>query len=600
MSFFEAFLLDGLFVGYSLPDGFLADLIFRVIERQAICDAGQVLIGSMCFMCPRGTFLNETKNCELCPVGYYQDMPGRETCVRCAAGSNTHSTGAKDSHECFKLCEAGSYSPTGLDDPRKPCRSCERGYYQPRRENDPQQEVASNIKYSSPIHDILPYSECFHQPCLQLSTCHDLPHGFFCECQLGFTGTFCEQEINECHSFPCRNNGRCSDQIDNYICICAFGWTGRNCEIEVEECVSQPCLNGGSCLDHFGGYECQCQPGYSGVNCQLEIDECFFLPCANNSTCIDLVGGFRCDCLPGYHGRLCELDIDECRSAPCLNGASCSNSWGSFRCECLSGFRGSLCDVNINDCLSNPCQNDGVCEDRTEGYICICQSGYGGQNCDKVLTSDYILTFDGEANSYSRVTVPNNAYTSFSVSFWLKSTRSSNSDTPFSYANYEHANAFTLSDCSRLLLYVNDDLVPTDISLDDQLWHHTAVTWTNQQGMWQVFVDGLSVRTGSSIQVDQSISGGGMFVIGQEQDDLSGTYSSAESFMGQITLLYVWDRILEAEEVYAMYTSCENVPDSLVFWPSFQYAIVDTLMVENSTFCSVTSSAAKKRAVVNE
>ena len=43
--------------------------------------------------------------------------------------------------------------------------------------------------------DTIPYSECFHYPCLQLSTCHSLPVGFYCECQLGYTGKWCLNSV---------------------------------------------------------------------------------------------------------------------------------------------------------------------------------------------------------------------------------------------------------------------------------------------------------------------------------------------------------------------------------------------------------------------
>lgn len=42
---------------------------------------------------------------------------------------------------------------------------------------------------------------------------------------------------------------------------CLAGFSGQFCEIEVNECNSSPCLHGSTCEDHVSGYTCQCQKG---------------------------------------------------------------------------------------------------------------------------------------------------------------------------------------------------------------------------------------------------------------------------------------------------------------------------------------------------
>ncbi len=43
------------------------------------------------------------------------------------------------------------------------------------------------------------------------------------------------------------------------------GWTGQYCESEVDECRSNPCKHGGECTDLSGGYKCKCPKGTSGT-----------------------------------------------------------------------------------------------------------------------------------------------------------------------------------------------------------------------------------------------------------------------------------------------------------------------------------------------
>ena len=53
-----------------------------------------------------------------------------------------------------------------------------------------------------------------------------------CDCDLGFEfdGTTCV-DIDECDPDPCLN-GRCLNQFDDFFCDCNPGWSGRFCENE--------------------------------------------------------------------------------------------------------------------------------------------------------------------------------------------------------------------------------------------------------------------------------------------------------------------------------------------------------------------------------
>ena len=43
----------------------------------------------------------------------------------------------------------------------------------------------------------------------------------------------------------CLHGSNCVDQVGNYTCKCKAGYTGRFCQININECDSNPCMNGG-------------------------------------------------------------------------------------------------------------------------------------------------------------------------------------------------------------------------------------------------------------------------------------------------------------------------------------------------------------------
>lgn len=51
--------------------------------------------------------------------------------------------------------------------------------------------------------------------------------GLRCRCPAGFTGDYCEMEIDLCYSGPCQNNGKCRSREGGYTCECPEDFTGE-------------------------------------------------------------------------------------------------------------------------------------------------------------------------------------------------------------------------------------------------------------------------------------------------------------------------------------------------------------------------------------
>jgi len=173
-----------------------------------------------------------------------------------------------------------------------------------------------------------------------------------CNCESGFDGDRCENNIDECALTPCQNGGTCTDGIASRSCTCLAGYDGYNCEdcntgwimensqcIEVEEtaCHPSPCQNGGSCsvTSEENGFSCACTGDWIG-------DMCDHKTCGQDNGCIHYDTGQG-----GTHGiqYLGGCMYDDCCSTDRGGWAWPIHGWSSTNQRC--------CEVGTHNWLNS-------------------------------------------------------------------------------------------------------------------------------------------------------------------------------------------------------------------------------------------------------
>ena len=86
-------------------------------------------------------------------------------------------------------------------------------------------------------------------------------------------------------------------------------------------------------------------------------------------------------------------------------------------------------------------------------------------------------------------------------------------------------------------------------------FRHVCVTWQSDDGMLKRYVDGNQFA-GLDISPGAFLPGGGIWIIGQDQDKLGGGFEKNSALRGSITEVHVWDRVLSPAEIKVLASTC--------------------------------------------
>ncbi|KAI8481571.1 hypothetical protein Bbelb_406710 [Branchiostoma belcheri] len=155
--------------------------------------------------------------------------------------------------------------------------------------------------------------------------------------------------------------------------------------------------------------------------------------------------------------------------------------------------------------------------------------------------------------------------TSFTLCVHMRSNMdSSNEISLVSYAVSENDNELLLVLKGGFQLFLRSRyhyIQMADPPVLDGEWHTICTTWSSSDGAWQLYADGVLTASGSEFNVGGRVRTGGTWILGQDQDEVGGGFQEQQSFIGELSEVNLWDRVLSPAEIAADCSYHGNVID---------------------------------------
>ena len=111
------------------------------------------------------------------------------------------------------------------------------------------------------------------------------------------------------------------------------------------------------------------------------------------------------------------------------------------------------------------------------------------------------------------------------------------------------------------------------------------MSWENVNGAWNFYKDGTLTSSGSGLKKGYVIRSTGTLVIGQDQDSVGGTFDVNQCYIGELSDLNVWNRVLSSQEILKMSRSCHGAVGNVKKWADFRSGIRGAVRFMSPSAC---------------
>ncbi|XP_013930089.1 PREDICTED: serum amyloid P-component-like [Thamnophis sirtalis] len=144
----------------------------------------------------------------------------------------------------------------------------------------------------------------------------------------------------------------------------------------------------------------------------------------------------------------------------------------------------------------------------------------------------------------------------------------------FSYATRSVDNDFLIykSQPNEYAIHVGGGVVNFKVAQKEKpSWEHICVSWDSSNGLVQFWLNGVPLPR-QGLKKGYSINPEGSVLLGQDQDNFGGGFDINQSFVGEISDVNLWPRMLSPVEV-GLSDKNFMLPSPLINWRSLSYTI---------------------------
>uniref|UniRef100_A0A8C5QK53 Pentraxin family member n=1 Tax=Leptobrachium leishanense TaxID=445787 RepID=A0A8C5QK53_9ANUR len=131
-------------------------------------------------------------------------------------------------------------------------------------------------------------------------------------------------------------------------------------------------------------------------------------------------------------------------------------------------------------------------------------------------------------------------------------------------------------------IYINQGEIQIRTDAEVLDWKHTCVSWDSDSGVIQLWVNG-KVYPRKVSNKGFTIPSPASIILGQEQDSYGGGFDAGQSFVGEISEVYMWDYVLTPEDIKQVQVN--DKIGNFLSWTSLSYEIKGDVLVQPKLQC---------------